>query len=301
MSSRPKKTKFVSDDEDDSALPSYITGAYSDSDDANSDEEESSSSGSSESVESGSTSTSGSESGSEGESDDEFPSSSKFVTPNYVTPAPSRSTPYALPTSTLPTSSLPTRTLPTSGSAFPQVRAPLPTSTFAMPAPLPPLQPITSLPQSAQQSTLPQSTLPQSTLPQSTLPQSAFPQPTLPQSAFPQSTVTQLPSIKKGPTPEEIATLVAKMPGITLVGTPSEKIDNASIDVIMHKAEGESDVDYIARKALVDKLSTIPDLPLNLITAYQLGSMLFQKAKLGITYAPELEETLSYIVGLLKR
>ena len=91
------------------------------------------------------------------------------------------------------------------------------------------------------------------------------------------------------------------MPGITLVGTPSEKIDNASIDVIMHKAEGESDVDYIARKALVDKLSTIPDLPLNLITAYQLGSMLFQKAKLGITYAPELEETLSYIVGLLKR
>jgi len=29
--------------------------------------------------------------------------------------------------------------------------------------------------------------------------------------------------------------------------------------------------------------------------------MLFQKAKLGITYAPELEETLSYIVGLLKR
>ena len=286
MSSRPKKTKFVSDDEDDSALPSYITGAYSDSDDANSDEEESSSSGSSESVESGSTSTSGSESGSEGESDDEFPSSSKFVTPNYVTPAPSRSTPYALPTSTLPTSSLPTRTLPTSGSAFPQVRAPLPTSTFAMPAPLPPLQPITSLPQSAQQSTLPQSTLPQ---------------PTLPQSAFPQSTVTQLPSIKKGPTPEEIATLVAKMPGITLVGTPSEKIDNASIDVIMHKAEGESDVDYIARKALVDKLSTIPDLPLNLITAYQLGSMLFQKAKLGITYAPELEETLSYIVGLLKR
>lgn len=119
--------------------------------------------------------------------------------------------------------------------------------------------------------------------------------PTLIGGGVPKATKAQL-------SPNELAELLSKMPGIPVAGvTPAPA--NVSTDVTEFVQQGidETPEDFESRKRLTVRLATIPDYALNNVTAATAASMLMKKAKLGLTYDANVESALSYLTGLLQR
>ncbi|CAH6420758.1 Hypothetical protein HVR_LOCUS1282 [uncultured virus] len=100
----------------------------------------------------------------------------------------------------------------------------------------------------------------------------------------------------------DVATILAKMPGITVAGvTPAPAQVQADINDLFHKEEDETDDDFEARRRLTIKLASIPDYKLNNETAMVAGNIMMKKAKLGVSYDPDVEAAITYLAALLQR
>ena len=71
------------------------------------------------------------------------------------------------------------------------------------------------------------------------------------------------------------------------------------INDILHKETDETPEDFEARRRLTLRLTSIPNYKINNATAVTAGLMMMKKAKLGITYEPDIESALSYLTSLI--
>jgi hypothetical protein len=70
---------------------------------------------------------------------------------------------------------------------------------------------------------------------------------------------------------------------------------------MFQKEAAENDDEYQARRILTLKIANIPDLKVNNVTSLSLGYLMSKKAKLGLSYHPDIENVLMYIGNLLQR
>lgn len=100
----------------------------------------------------------------------------------------------------------------------------------------------------------------------------------------------------------DVATILAKMPGIT-VATATSPAAQATADIndLVQNEADEIPEDFEARRRLTLKLASIPDYKLNNTTAVTAGHLLMKKSKLGVNYDPDVEAALAYLTALLQR
>jgi len=102
--------------------------------------------------------------------------------------------------------------------------------------------------------------------------------------------------------PVDVNEVLAKMPGITISAINSSTTPiPADIHDILQREADETEEDFQARERLTITLSTIPDYKLNNTTAVIAGYIMMKKSKLGITYDPDVESAIGYLVALLER
>jgi hypothetical protein len=116
-----------------------------------------------------------------------------------------------------------------------------------------------------------------------------------------QPTITNLPA-QPPPKNIDIAAILAKMPGISVMTiTPAPATIPADINDLIQKEADETPEDFEARRRLTLKLASIPDYKLNNTTAVIAGLIMMKKAKLGLTYDPDIEAAIAYLTALLQR
>jgi hypothetical protein len=100
----------------------------------------------------------------------------------------------------------------------------------------------------------------------------------------------------------DVEALLAKMPGITVLGVSQTQGQvPANVEDLLIKESDETSEDFEARKQLTMKLASIPDYKLNNATAATVAHMMMKKTKLGVTYDHDIESALTYLTGLLQR
>lgn len=99
---------------------------------------------------------------------------------------------------------------------------------------------------------------------------------------------------------EEVEEILKKMSGISLSPVPVSD-QPADINDLLQKETDETPEDFESRKKLTIMLASIPDYPINNATAMVAAQMMMKKAKLNLTYEPDIEDTLSYLTLLLQR
>jgi hypothetical protein len=100
----------------------------------------------------------------------------------------------------------------------------------------------------------------------------------------------------------DVAAILAKLPGITVATvTPAPGQVQPDINDLLKKETDETPEDFEARRVLTLKLASIPDYKLNNATAVTAALIMMKKAKLGVTYDPDVEAAIAYLTELLKR
>ena len=100
----------------------------------------------------------------------------------------------------------------------------------------------------------------------------------------------------------DVAAILEKMQGISVATvTPSPAQIPADINDLLQKEADETPEDFEARRRLTLQLASIPDYKLNNSTAVTAGLIMMKKAKLGLTYDPDVEAAVSYLTSLLQR
>ena len=99
----------------------------------------------------------------------------------------------------------------------------------------------------------------------------------------------------------DVEAIFAKMPGITITGTPGAPDIAPDVNDLLIKDSSESDDEFEARRTLTLKLASIPDYKLNGSTCLTIGHMMMKKSKMGLTYDPDIENAIGYLMALLQR
>ena len=71
------------------------------------------------------------------------------------------------------------------------------------------------------------------------------------------------------------------------------------INDIITQDEYESDAEFLARKKITLKLATLEEYELNPMSAVVTGRLIINRAKLGVTYEPHVEELLDKLTSYL--
>lgn len=121
----------------------------------------------------------------------------------------------------------------------------------------------------------------------------------VPQTMPPQPTIATLPP-RSIPKTVDVEAILSKMPGISVTAVAPSQVP-ADINDYVRKEADETPEDFEARRRITLKLSSIPDYKLNNTTAVVAGSIMMRKAKLGLTYDPDVEAAISYLTALLQR
>lgn len=116
-----------------------------------------------------------------------------------------------------------------------------------------------------------------------------------------QPTVPTLPAQPIAKT-VDVAAILEKMQGISVSSiTPAPAQVPADINDMLQKETDETPEDFEARRRLTLQLASIPDYKLNNATAVTSGLIMMKKAKLGVSYDPDVEAAISYLTSLLQR
>ena len=101
--------------------------------------------------------------------------------------------------------------------------------------------------------------------------------------------------------PSEVETLISQMKGINISALTLVPLQvDANIEDILQKESDETDADFEARTHLTLKLSSLETFKLNNTTTVTLGFIMMKKAKLGLTYDPDIEKAVNYVMALLQ-
>jgi len=119
--------------------------------------------------------------------------------------------------------------------------------------------------------------------------------------------ITQLQPLSSGNGPKpmiskiiNIDDVIKKMPGISISGiTQTTGVTEGDIDDIIKREETETENDFEIRRRLTKKIVNIKEYKINKATAVVLGSMMINKAKIGIKYDQDIEEVLEGVKKLL--
>jgi len=96
--------------------------------------------------------------------------------------------------------------------------------------------------------------------------------------------------------------ILSKMQGITIsTGSEQPSVVPININDILIKETDETVEDFEARKILTHQLASIPDYKLNTYAAVTAGLIMMKKSKLGVSYTPDVEAAIGYLIELLKR
>jgi hypothetical protein len=98
---------------------------------------------------------------------------------------------------------------------------------------------------------------------------------------------------------EDIDTILQKMPGISINPAPNEENVNITINDLLKQESSESDDDFALRAELTIKLIDELNYKLNLNTAVTIGHIIMKKAKLNLTYDPDLEFAIQHLMNQL--
>lgn len=101
---------------------------------------------------------------------------------------------------------------------------------------------------------------------------------------------------RAAPTAAEVEEIVRLLPGITISG--SGRVTGsvpANIDDILQRESDETETDFATRKTLSHKLASLTGYPLNKATAVTIAALMMKKARLGLTYEPNVENALLYL------
>ena len=199
--------------------------------------------------------------------------------------------------------------MPQAPIPVPQVSAP---QAIPMPQVSAPQAPIPMPQVSAPQAVIP---MPQVSVPQAAIP---VPQVSVPQAAIPvpQAAVPVPQAIAKPNIPTLTGTsaaapvlttltpdqLTQQLQGISISGfvPPPSTIDSDLSDLLVATAQERPET-YEARRRLTERIATIPDYPLNPVTAVTVGHMLMAKSTLNVEYDRDVESSLTQIMALLER
>ena len=100
----------------------------------------------------------------------------------------------------------------------------------------------------------------------------------------------------------DVTDILAKMPNVSIMGlTANPAAVSADINDLLQKETDETAEDFEARRRLTLKLASIPDYKLSNVAAVTAGFIMMKKAKLGLTYDPDVEAAISYLTALLQR
>ena len=98
---------------------------------------------------------------------------------------------------------------------------------------------------------------------------------------------------------QEMEQLTQSMAGMNLVNSVNPEGPNVDVSVLLKQKVDESDEQFAIRSDLTYKIFDLPDYKVNSVTCVTLGNMLMSKSVLGMTYEPDIEQALEYILSLL--
>jgi hypothetical protein len=135
------------------------------------------------------------------------------------------------------------------------------------------------------------------------MPKVSVPQVSVPKAAA-KPNIPTLAGTSAAPAPMSLTPdqLTQQLQGISISGfvPPPSTIDSDLSDLLIASAE-ESPETFEARRRLTERVATIPDYPLNPVTAVTVGHMLMAKSTLNVTYHQDVESSLTQIMALLER
>ena len=99
--------------------------------------------------------------------------------------------------------------------------------------------------------------------------------------------------------PATLETLVQKMPGITLDTKVLTSTTASDINDLLVAEEAETTTDFEARRRLTLQIANLPNYKLNNVTVVTLGFLIMKRAKLGLSYGPDIDLSLDYLLNYL--